>query len=94
MANSKYQKKKIQDTENSGFGNYDEGVGGGASPNDSKQGTHGHGANSDYRKENNDTMQARTADGKFTYKSVNGQSIDPKYGPSRGKTVNPLSLIN
>lgn len=88
--NKKYQKKKIQDTENSGFGQYSEGVGGGASPNDASQGEHGHGANSDYRKENNDTMQARTADGKFTYKSVNGKSIDPKYGPSRGKTVNPL----
>lgn len=74
-----------------GFGNYDEGVGGGQSPNGSaKPGTHGHGVNSDHRKQNNDTMQARTDDGKFTYKSVNGQSIDPKYGPSRGKTVNPL----
>lgn len=86
-----FQKKKIQDTENSGFGNYDEGVGGGGSPNGaSKPSDHGHGVNSDYRKENNDTMQPRTNDGKFTYKSVNGQSIDPKYGPSRGKTVNPL----
>ena len=34
-------------------------------------------------------MQPRTNDGKFTYKSVNGQSIDPKYGPSRGETVPP-----
>lgn len=87
---AKYQKKKIQDTENSGFGKYDENTGGGASPEPWEPGTHGHGVNSDYRQENNDTWQPRTSDGKFTYKSVNGKSIDPQYGPSRGKTVNPL----
>lgn len=87
---AKYQKKKIQDTENSGFGEYNEGVGGGGSPEPIDPNKHGHGVNSDYRQANNDTMQPRTSDGKFTYKSVNGQSIDPKYGPSRGKTVNPL----
>lgn len=87
---AKYQKKKIQDTEGSGFGKYKEGVGGGASPEPGDPSKHGHGVNSDHRKANNDTMQPRTDDGKFTYKSVNGQSIDPKYGPSRGKTVNPL----
>ena len=87
---AKYQKKKIQDTENGGFGKYKEGVGGGASPQPGDPSKHGHGVNSDHRKANNDTMQPRTNDGKFTYKSVNGQSIDPKYGPSRGKTVNPL----
>lgn len=90
MATKPYSKKKIQETNNSGFGKYDEGVGGGASPSPLKPGTHGHGVNSDHRKEHNDTMQPRTDDGKFTYKSVNGQSIDPKYGPSRGETVNPL----
>ena len=91
MANKNFQKKKIQDTENSNFGKYEEGIGGGGSPNGkSKPSDHGHGVNSDYREENNDTMQPRTNDGKFTYKSVNGKSIDPKYGPSRGKTVNPL----
>lgn len=87
---AKYQKKKIQDTENSGFGNYSEGVGGGGSPKAKDPNQRGPGVNSEYRQENNDTMQPRTNDGKFTYKSVNGQSIDPKYGPSRGKTVNPL----
>ena len=87
---AKWQKKKIQETEGSGFGKYKEGVGGGGSPEKGDPAKHGHGVNSDYRQANNDTMQARTADGKFTYKSVNGQSIDPKYGPSRGKTVNPL----
>ena len=87
---AKYQKKKIEAMEGSRFGTYQEGVGGGASPQPLKPGTHGHGVNSDHRQENNDTMQPRTDDGKFTYKSVNGQSIDPKYGPSRGKTVNPL----
>ena len=91
MADKPYQKKKIQDTAGSDFGNYQEGVGGGASPNGkSSPGDHGHGVNSDYRSDNNDTMQPRTGDGKFTYKSVNGESINPKYGPSRGKTVNPL----
>lgn len=90
MANKKFQKKKIQDTENSGFGNYQEAVGGGGSPKAKDPNQRAPGVNSDYRKQNNDTMQPRTGDGKFTYKSVNGQSIDPKYGPSRGKTVNPL----
>lgn len=87
---AKYQKKKIQDTDNSNFGNYQEGVGGGASPEKGDPSKHGHGVNSDHRRANNDTMQPRTDDGKFTYKSVNGQSINPKYGPSRGETVNPL----
>ena len=87
---AKYQKKKIQDTDNSGFGKYTENVGGGGSPKAKDPNQRGPGVNSDYRKENDDTMQPRTNDGKFTYKSVNGQSIDPKYGPSRGKTVNPL----
>ena len=90
MANKNFQKKKIQDTENSGFGNYQEGVGGGGSPEAKDPHQRAPGVNSTYRKQNNDTMQPRTDDGKFTYKSVNGQSIDPKYGPSRGKTVNPL----
>ena len=90
MANQNFQKKKIQDTENSGFGSYQEGVGGGGSPKAKDPNQRAPGVNSDYRKQNNDTMQPRTGDGKFTYKSVNGQSIDPKYGPSRGKTVNPL----
>lgn len=90
MASKNFQKKKIQDTENSGFGNYQEGVGGGGSPEAKDPQQRAPGVNSSYRKQNNDTMQPRTDDGKFTYKSVNGQSIDPKYGPSRGKTVNPL----
>ena len=87
---AEYKKEKLQDTDKSGFGKYGEATGGGASPNPQKPGTHGHGVNSDYRQANNDTNQPRTEDGKFTYKSVNGKSIDPKYGPSRGKTVNPL----
>ena len=88
MAN--YQKKKIQDTDGSKFGQYKEEVGGGGSPQQKDPNKRAPGVNSDYRKSNNDTMQPRTDDGKFTYKSVNGKSIDPKYGPSRGKTVNPL----
>lgn len=90
MANKNFQKKKIQDTEGSGFGDYQEGVGGGASPEEKNPNQRAPGVNSKYRQQNNDTMQPRTDDGKFTYKSVNGHSIDPKYGPSRGKTVNPL----
>lgn len=90
MASKNYQKKKIQDMEDSGFGDYQEEVGGGASPNAKNPSQRAPGVNSSYRKNNNDTMQPRTDDGKFTYKSVNGKSINPKYGPSRGKTVNPL----
>lgn len=85
-----YQKKKIQDTDGSKFGQYQEEVGGGGSPQQKDPNKRAPGVNSNYRKSNNDTMQPRTDDGKFTYKSVNGKSIDPKYGPSRGKTVNPL----
>ena len=88
---AKFQKKKIEETQGSGFGQYKEGVGGGSSPKPGEKREYGKpGVNSEHRKNNNDTMQARTSDGKFTYKSVNGESIDPKYGPSRGKTVNPL----
>lgn len=91
MANKKpYEKSKIQDTEGSGFGQYQEGVGGGGSPMAKDPNQRSPGVNSDHRKANNDTMQPRTGDGKFTYKSVNGESINPEYGPSRGKTVNPL----
>ena len=80
--------KKIEETENSGFGNYMESTGGGKPFSTSNTRTTRE--NGKYRQANNDTEQARTSDGKFTYKSVNGKSIDPKYGPSRGKTVNPL----
>ena len=90
MANKNFQKKKIQDTKGSNFGKYQEGVGGGGSPQAKDPNKRAPGVNSNYREQNNDTMQPRTDDGKFTYKSVNGKSIDPKYGPSRGKTVNPL----
>ena len=90
MANKNFQKKKIEETKGSGFGQYQEGVGGGGSPQARDPNKRAPGVNSDYRQENNDTNQPRTDDGKFTYKSVNGKSIDPKYGPSRGKTVNPL----
>lgn len=90
MANKNFQKKKIEETQGGKFGQYMEGVGGGSSPEPGNPNQRAPGVNSDYRKENNDTNQPRTDDGKFTYKSVNGKSIDPKYGPSRGKTVNPL----
>lgn len=90
MANPNFKKAKIQDTDNSGFGNYQESTGGGKPFAKGNSTTRTTKENGQYRKANNDTMQPRTGDGKFTYKSVNGQSIDPKYGPSRGKTVNPL----
>lgn len=80
--------KKIEETEGSGFGEYVEDTGGGKPFSTSNTRTTKE--NGKYRKANNDTLQPRTKSGQFTYKSVNGQSIDPKYGPSRGKTVNPL----
>ncbi len=88
MANKKSAFKKIQDTEGSGFGTYQESTGGGKPFSTSNTRTTRE--NGKYRQANNKTNQPRTNDGKFTYKSANGQSIDPKYGPSRGKTVNPL----
>lgn len=87
---AKFQKKKIQDTKNSNFGHYSEDTGGGIPFDKGNTNTRTTQENGKLRKANNDTMQPRTDDGKFTYKSVNGQSINPKYGPSRGKTVNPL----
>ena len=80
--------KKIQDFDDSGFGKYQEGNGGGKPFSTSNTRTTRE--NGRYREANNDTKQPRTDDGKFTYKSVNGESINPEYGPSRGKTVNPL----
>lgn len=77
----------IKDTEDGNFGNYKEGVGGGDSPQPLDPAQRAPGVNSEHRKEHNDTEQARTADGKFTYKSVNGK--ETKY-PGRGQTVNPL----
>ena len=88
MASKNYKQKKIQDTEGGKFGTYTEDTGGGHPFNTSNTRTTKE--NGKYRKANNKTMQPRTDDGKFTYKSANGQSIDPKYGPSRGKTVNPV----
>lgn len=89
--NKKNIVKKIQDTEGGNFGNYQEAVGGGTPFEKGNSNTRTTRENGKKREADNPTtMQPRTNDGKFTYKSVNGQSIDPKYGPSRGKTVNPL----
>lgn len=77
----------IKDTEGGNFGQYKEGVGGGASPKPKDPNQRAPGVNSEHRKAHNNTTQARTSDGKFTYKSVNGQ--ETKY-PGRGETVNPL----
>ena len=84
--------KKMQETEglNSGFGEYGESTGGGHPFEKGNSNTRTTQENGKKRKaENPTTNQPRTNDGKFTYKSVNGKSIDPKYGPSRGKTVPP-----
>lgn len=84
--------KKMQETEglNTGFGNYKETVGGGHPFEKGNSNTRTTKENGKKRKaENPTTMQPRTEDGKWTYKSVNGTSIDPKYGPSRGVTVPP-----
>lgn len=86
--NKKGSFKKIEETEGSNFGNYSESTGGGKPFSTSNTRTTRE--NGKYRQANNKTNQPRTDDGKFTYKSVNGKSIDPQYGPSRGKTVNPL----
>ena len=84
--------KKMQETEglNSGFGEYDESTGGGKPFEAGNSNTRTTRENGKERQAKNPTTnQPRTNDGKFTYKSVNGQSIDPKYGPSRGVTVPP-----
>jgi len=83
--------KKIQETEGGNFGNYKESTGGGTPFEKGNSNTRTTRENGKKREAQNPTTnQPRTNDGKFTYKSVNGKSIDPKYGPSRGKTVNPL----
>lgn len=84
--------KKIQETEglNTGFGDYEESTGGGKPFEAGNSNTRTTRENGKTRQANNPTTnQPRTEDGKFTYKSVNGKSIDPKYGPSRGVTVPP-----
>lgn len=89
--NKKNIVKKIQDTEGGNFGKYEESTGGGTPFEKGNSNTRTTQENGKKRQANNPTTnQPRTGDGKFTYKSVNGKSIDPKYGPSRGKTVNPL----
>jgi len=84
--------KKIQETEGSGFGEYKESTGGGHPFEAGNSNTRTTQENGKLRQSENagKTNQPRDLGGRFTYKSVNGQSIDPKYGPSRGKTVNPL----
>lgn len=83
--------KKIQETEGGNFGKYMESTGGGTPFEKGNTNTRTTQENGKKRQSQNPTTnQPRTNDGKFTYKSVNGKSIDPKYGPSRGKTVNPL----
>lgn len=90
MAKEKVMQTKIQDTEESGFGDYQESTGGGHPFKAGDSNTRTTRANGKLREQENDTKQPRDKYGHFTYKSVNGKAIDPKYGPSRGKTVNPL----
>lgn len=86
--------KKMQNTEglNHGFGEYNENTGGGHPFEAGNSNTRTTKENGKLRQSENagKTQQPRTDDGKFTYKSVNGKSIDPKYGPSRGVTVPPI----
>lgn len=89
-AKNSYEKIKIQDTQDSNFGNYDEDTGGGQpmGPGSNDYPDGGRGVWKDkYKKKPKRTQQPRTKDGKFTYNSVNGHSIKQK---SRGETVNPL----
>lgn len=89
--NKKYQQKKIQDTQGSGFGQYKESTGGGKVFAKGSSNTRTTRENGKERQEKNpSTNQPRNSDGTFGYKSQNGERIDPKYGPSRGTTVNPL----
>ena len=91
MATKDKNQPRIQDTQGGGFGKYREDTGGGhvfAAGDSNTRTTKENGKTR--QKENPTTKQPRTNDGKFTYKSANGQEIDPKYGPSRGKTVNPV----
>lgn len=84
MAN--YQKKKIQETKDSNFGNYNEYHGGGTPI---MQGG-GRGAWHKAGEPGHRDDQPRTEDGKFTYNSVNGKGLSSESDPTRGKTVNPL----
>lgn len=69
------------------IGSYAENTGGGHPFSKGNSNTRTTGANGKIRQvENEDTDQARTSDGKFTYKSANGETA--KY-PGRGKTVPP-----
>lgn len=89
---SKIKVKKLQETEglNTGFGEYKESTGGGKPFEAGNSNTRTTRENGKERQAKNpSTNQPRDNSGHFTYKSVNGQSIDPKYGPSRGKTVPP-----
>jgi len=84
--------KKMEETEglNTGFGEYKESTGGGHPFKKGDSNTRTTRENGKIRQaENPESSQPRDRGGRFTYKSVNGQSIDPKYGPSRGKTVPP-----
>ena len=93
MASKKFKKITIKDTENSNFGNYDEANGGGT-PRGGVWGGRSGRVGWQEREDSGDLPegahreeQPRTADGKFTYNSVNGK--ETKYD-GRGKTVNPL----
>lgn len=88
MASKNYSKKKIQDTEKSGFGKYTEENGGGTPIGGVYGGGDGRGIWKKNGSPGHRDSQPRTNDGKFTYNSVNGKTISTN--KSRGKTVNPL----
>lgn len=79
--------KKLEEAEGGNFGSYSEDTGGGTPFEAGNSTTRTTKENGKIRQANNDTMQPRTEDGKFTYNSANGKGL--KY-PSRGKTVNPI----
>lgn len=84
----KSKKTKIQNREGSGFGKFQEGHGGGTPIGGVYGGGHGRGIWKKAGSPGHRKDQPRTADGKFTYNSVNGKSITTS--ESRGTTVNPL----
>lgn len=90
-----FKKKKIQEFEDSGFGKYDEAKGGGT-PRGGVYGGQSGRVGWDERTKNESLPQGahreeqpRTADGQFTYNSVNGKKRKYDYH-GKGDTVNPL----
>lgn len=84
------EKTKIQDTKDSGFGQYDTANGGGTPQGGKFGGPNGRVGWKKRGEPGHRESQPRTKDGKFTYNSVNGKPLAETSNPKRGETVNPL----